>query len=357
MKIGVEGRHVPDAQKRGPHGVLDFAEEQALDGVFFKTLTDVSPCLDMGELREVKAHAQERGLYFETGIGRINPYNTAESPDVRLLGKGDYLAGMETMVRACREIGCTELWAETATWHGDFPGFFCEDRFRTDVSWPDQLEATAKFLDNLKPVLRECGARVNIETHNEITSFEVVRLVEAIGPEFVGITFDTANVLMRGEHPLAATRRVAPYTHMTHAKDGALYFDKQGLYRCVVPCGEGVIDWETILPLLWEYSPDLNLSIEDYWSPTPVEIFDPAWRALHPDLTVDELCDVMRLAVEYDAKVKQGHGVDRDAYFKIKYEEVRIERLQASVRHLRGIIADKGLHNRTAAAPGPTTAG
>jgi sugar phosphate isomerase/epimerase len=37
-----------------------------------------------------------------------------------------------------------------------------------------------------------------------------VRLVEHIGPEVLGITFDTGNVLARCEDPVAAARRVAP---------------------------------------------------------------------------------------------------------------------------------------------------
>jgi len=65
-----------------------------------------------------------------------------------------------------------------------------------------------------------------VETHEEITSFEVARLAEAVGPDVVGVTFDTANVLARAENPMAAARRLAPYTHLSHAKDGILYCNR-----------------------------------------------------------------------------------------------------------------------------------
>ena len=42
---------------------------------------------------------------------------------------------------------------------------------------------------------------MNLETHEEITSFELVRLVEGVGPDVTGIVFDTANLLLRVEHP------------------------------------------------------------------------------------------------------------------------------------------------------------
>ena len=41
---------------------------------------------------------------------------------------------------------------------------------------------------------------MNIETHDEITSFEILRLIERVGADCVGVVFDTANGLQRGEH-------------------------------------------------------------------------------------------------------------------------------------------------------------
>jgi sugar phosphate isomerase/epimerase len=62
----------------------------------------------------------------------------------------------------------------------------------------------------LAPVLREQGCRIDLETHEEITTHEVVALISAVGPDVLGVTFDPANVVVRGEDPLAAAQRVAP---------------------------------------------------------------------------------------------------------------------------------------------------
>jgi len=153
MRIGVEGDHIADAKKRGGLKTLDFAREHSLEGVFFKSILDLSPTLDLGELREVKRHADELGLYLEVGIGRVNPYNTAESPEIRKLGDGDYRLAMERMIRAARAIDCVELWAETATYKKGLPRYYVFDRFRTDAPWADQLVATQKFLTSLAPLL------------------------------------------------------------------------------------------------------------------------------------------------------------------------------------------------------------
>ena len=64
---------------------------------------------------------------------------------------------------------------------------------------------------------------------------------------------------------------------------------------------------------------------------------------MHPDLTISEFAAVVRLAKVCESKIKRGEIPDPDTYHQTPYEEERIERLYASVRHLRGILEAKGL--------------
>ena len=82
MRVGVDGRKIPHAKERGPLRSLDHAVELGMDGVFFRTILEMSPTLDSGELREIRAHADELGLYLETGLGKVNPYALAEAPEI-----------------------------------------------------------------------------------------------------------------------------------------------------------------------------------------------------------------------------------------------------------------------------------
>ncbi|MFN8525996.1 MAG: sugar phosphate isomerase/epimerase family protein [Chloroflexota bacterium] len=343
MRIGTEGDHIAEAKTRGAIGALQFAIDQGIDGVFFKSILDLSPTLDPGELQNVRDFADAHDLYLEVGAGRVNPYNTAESPYVRELGGGDYRLGFEKLIRAAHSIGCTELWAETGTFKRNLPRYFVFDRFRTDVTWEDQLAATERFLRSLTPLLRDLGCRINVETHEEITSFEAVRLVEAVGPDTVGITFDTANVLARGEDPVAAARRVAPYTHTSHIKDAILTFVEDGLERQVRACGEGVIDWDAVIGILAQHKPDLNLSIEGSKTLMRIQVFDRGWQAGHPDLSVAELAELARLAKDCENRIARGEIQAKDAYQAVPESEQRIPSLQASVRHLREILDRRGL--------------
>lgn len=338
MKVGIEGNHTFNCHELGVHRVLELAAEYQLDGVFYKSVLDLSPSLDPGALREVREHADQLGLYLEAGLGRVNPFNTPESPYIRALGDGDYRKACERIIAAGAAIGCTELLAGTGTWK-DYPGRNAFDRFRTDVTWSDQLVATEKFLQQLAPCLRDHGARINVETHEEITSFEVLRLVESVGPDAVGVTFDTCNVMARCEDPIAAAQRVAHYTHLTHIKDAILYFGPAGLVRQPRACGEGVVDWRTLLAILNEASPNLHLSIEDHRGFMPLEIYDPTWLAAHPDLTAEELAQVVRLATLGEAKLTRGEIAAPDAYDAEPWEEQKLKRLVASRDHLRAVLA------------------
>ena len=339
MRVAVEANHLPGFAARTPIQTLALAHELRFDGVFFKTVLDLSSTLDLGELADIKAYADELQLYLECGVGRVNPYNTAESPEIRALGEGDYRLGIERMIRAAQAIGCTNLWAETATSSNKpYPGLFQNDRFRTDVTWADQLLATEKFLRILAPLLRGLGCRLCLETHEEITSYEVARLVEAIGPDAVGVTFDPGNVVLRGEDPVAAARRVAPYTHLTHLKDPLLILGPAGLTRYIYPCGLGVVDWPAVLTILAQHNPALHLTLEDHKGVTLIPLDEPRWRAAHPDLAPAELAELVRLAVAGDARIRSGDIPHPATYEPIPFEQQWRARLSQSQRYLRKLI-------------------
>jgi sugar phosphate isomerase/epimerase len=347
MRVGVDGRKIPEAAERGPLRSLDHGKALGMEGLFFRTVLEMSPTLDAGELREIRAHADDLGLYLETGLGKVNPYATPETPELRRVGDGDIRRGFERMMRACAEIGCTDLWVGTANYKGEYHGYWCYDRFRTDAPWPDQLVATEKFLKTLAPIARDLGIHLNLETHEEITSFEVVRLVEAVGPDAAGIVFDTANVLQRGEDPVRAARRVAPYVRQTHIKDTLLFFDEDGVKRQVRPCGQGAVDFRAILPILAAANPGLNLSIENPTAHLPlqtIQLFDPVWLAAHPDLAVDEFAAYIELVVDCERRVARGEIIAPDAYqaAPFGYAEA-VGYIKESAAYVRGLMVEMGL--------------
>ena len=332
MKVGLAGRGFYGRADSSARETLRLAHAHGLNGVFFASPLHVSATLDAGELRDARALADDLGLYLEIGIGRVNPLTAAQEPGVLACGDGDFRCGMERIIRACHAIGCTDLWCVSGG-----------DRFNTIPPWPEQVRAIQEFLASLAPLARDLGCHLNLETHEDITTFEVVHLVEAIGPDVMGITLDIANVIVCGEDPVIATRRVAPYVRQTHVEDFVLSFVETGLWRELRPCGAGVIDWDAVLDILGGVAPDVNLSIELHRGQFGLAIFDPAWLALHPDLSVGEFAEIIHLLKASDALRERSPNAARD-----ESDEERTARLQENVDYLRELLRRKGLAEASA---------
>jgi sugar phosphate isomerase/epimerase len=327
VRVGLDGKYRPGVE------TLRFAHAEGLDGAFFRGPKQFSETLDPGALRAARQLADELGLYLEIGVGRVNPYVFDKSPEIAAWGEGDYRRGFERAVRACLEMGCRDLWCVTGTY---------TDRFEGKAPWPEQLRATAELLTSLRPMLRDLGVRLCLETHEEVTLPEVLRLVE-IDPECFGLCLDTGNVLVRAEDPAAWAKRLAPHVRLTHVKDALLLFDEGGLTRQVRACGEGVLDWPTILAALGEHRPELNLSIEDHRGAIGPRIFDPAWRAGHPELTAAGVADVVRLAWLSAERLRRGEIPSPEQVDETPWEEQALPRLRRAAAYLRRTVADLGL--------------
>lgn len=349
MRIGVDSSKFPGSGDLAADALLARVAGLGFEGVYFRSILEVSATLDQAELRDVRDAARELGLTIQAGVGKVNPFTTPEFPALRALGGGDYLRAMTLMIEAAVEADIRELWSAMCNFQFGLvsTGLWAIDRFRTDVAWSTQLRATTAFLGRLAPVLRAHGAHVNLETHEEITSFELVRIVEEVGPDVVGITFDTANVFVRGESAVAAARRVAPYVRATHVRDAALVRAPDGLTRFLAPVGEGVIDWALLLDAMAPADPMLSLEgITASRAGMPVPLFDERWDAGHPDQVAAEREELLRLADDYERRAAAGEVKDAAALRAPVVESEPLEFLLRSASELRRRLATPPLAER-----------
>jgi sugar phosphate isomerase/epimerase len=351
VRVGTDGLKLPEASKRGPVGALELAHDLGAEGLFFRSMLDLSPSLDRGALRAVRERADELDMYLESGVGKTNPFAMPEAPELRAIGDGDVLLGFRRMMEAGADIGVFELWSATANLKPHFFGRMAYDRFRTDADWADQLAATEKFLKKLAPIARDLGIHINLETHEEITSFELVRLVEAVGPDVTGVVFDTHNVLQRIEHPVWAARRLAPYVRQTHLKDGVAAYGPDGLVSQVRDFGTGMIDFAEIIPILASENPVLNFSLENQdMRDGPlivhpvIEIDNADFLAGHPDLSREEHEAFMDLVRCFDGMITRGQrpGIEEFAKGPFNFENV-CANIRSGLSLVRGILMDAGL--------------
>ena len=333
----------------GPFEILRSCHAAGLDGILVRTVVELSPTLDAALLRAARATADDLGLYLELGVGKVNPYMTAELPEVRDLGQGDYAAGMARMIAAAADVGCHELWTATAFQKSARYGIHAVDRFRTDVTWAEQLRATTAFIKQLGPVLRDSASRLNLETHEEISASELVRVIDAVGEDIVGVTFDPANCVARGEDPLEVARTLGASIHQTHLRDVALFADGADILRYLAPCGDGVLDWDGLVAALLDANASLNLSIEGsgaHRGRLVIPRSHPAWtsdRSMAPDAP-DPLDSFL---AAYDEQVTAGRALPRSAFDQADTETLGDidEFVTKSAKTVRAAVARYGAGN------------
>jgi sugar phosphate isomerase/epimerase len=292
-----------------PLETLATIRDLGFEGILVRTVDEAFPTLDAGAIREFAQEAAHHDMFVQLGLGKVNPYMTAELPRVRDLGGGSYTAGMVRLIELCAEYGWTEAWTATGGFKHELPAPFCFDRFRTDVSWDDQLVAIRRFLQQLAPALRANGVRLNLETHEEITTFEILRLIDEVGDDVVGVCLDPGNLMVRGEPVMDAVRRVARYTHMTHLRDAVLVGIDGGISRFLTPIGAGTSDWDELVDVLLRAQPDIDLAIEGIGgsrAEMTLSPREPFWRSQHPDMTDSDVTELERLVDQYPAQADRG---------------------------------------------------
>jgi sugar phosphate isomerase/epimerase len=307
------------------------------EGIGFRSLLQLSVGLDPAELQAAHQYAGELGLFLDFGLGWVNPFTALTKPEIWALGEGDYCLAVERQLRAAQAMGCKEIVGEIAGVKGPYCGRYAFDRFRTDVLWEAQLSASQNFLLSLRPIQADCGIRIDLENHEDLTTHELLRLVEKVGSEYLGFALDVANLTVMGEAPVEGSLRLAPYVHLAHVKDIFLIPTEKGLLRQMRPAGEGVIDWERILPAVYRHDPNVHLLVEDYKGLIQIDVHDPQWRSHYPELDEKEIATLLGLAEKSRQRVEHGEIEAAEVYEIIPYREQCTQRLNSSLNYLKAL--------------------
>jgi sugar phosphate isomerase/epimerase len=310
-----------------PFELLEWAIINEADGVQFSE-TDFLPSAapDKALLEDLRSYAAENGLYLEWGGGEHIPLDlaTGKKKDILAVNKKAAaeacLLGVDT-VRSCS--------GGLMRWKKDCP------------TTEELLRLMAGSLREEKPMLREFGVILAVETHFEFTSFELLRLFDMCGAapgEYLGVCLDTMNLLTMLEDPVSATERLLPWVVTTHVKDGGLLLTEDGLVSFTAESGTGVVDLAGIFEKLSASPRKLNLSIEDHGGDTLIPIFDPDFLARFPDLTVAELAKLLGLAAASRALKEKGKiaVLDRD-----RWPERCERRVKSDLRAVRKIVEER----------------
>jgi sugar phosphate isomerase/epimerase len=104
-----------------------------------------------------------------------------------------------------------------------------------------------------------------IENHIDYTSAEIEEILERVGSEVLKVNLDTGNTLRLMEDPVAAARRLGPYTVATHTKDLDAcrhVRPEEWYFFSSVPVGTGLIDMPGVVRALKESGYEGVLAVE-----------------------------------------------------------------------------------------------
>jgi len=207
----------------------------------------------------------------------------------------------------------------------------CGDRRKLAGGWDERLKAVASRLRELLPFAQDLGLSIALENHQDATTADFLYLYELTGQHCAfGVTLDTGNPLSVGEEPVEAARALAPLVRHVHLKDYTIHFAPEGyrLVRCAA--GDGVIDFRSILDIVWKNGRDITPGVEIAAQPTrTIPILDPGWWACHKPRDARDLLGALKILWAKGRPMNEPYssawerGCDSEAVAKEEWELVR----------------------------------
>jgi 3-oxoisoapionate decarboxylase len=141
---------------------------------------------------------------------------------------------------------------------------------RTMLHTPDHKPTVPEAIALLKEVLpafADRGTTIGLETYEQVSTDDLIRVVEGVGSPLLGVCLDPANSVARLELPVDVIDRTAPFVVNMHVKD--FTFTRQagwvGFSLIGCPLGEGLLDYDRMIAVV---QPGANVNqIIEHWLP------------------------------------------------------------------------------------------
>jgi sugar phosphate isomerase/epimerase len=255
MKVGIDsycyhryfGEIYPDQSDPGKrwtfHDFVNRAAALQVDGVSLESCFLES--LESAYLGEIKAALDEKGLERVLAWGH---------PDGLEAGRNETAwREMNALIPKARFMGADIMRIVASSL-----------MFRYEPHGP-QIDAVVKMLSESARIASDCGVVLALENHIDYTSAEIEQILQRVGSDSLKVNFDTGNTLRMMEDPVAAARRLGPYTVATHTKDVAAcrhVRPEEWYFFSSVPVGTGLIDMPGVVRALQQTGFDGVLAVE-----------------------------------------------------------------------------------------------
>ncbi len=263
--------------------LLEKAADLNLDGVHLADARHLES-FDYGHVSEVKRRADALGLYVELGTSGTNP---------------DHL---QNVVRAAHVLGTRAVRT-----------FAGRPRAASPRRMEEIISEAAGQLGEVLPVCERYGISVAVENHQDLTTAELLSLLEIVDSRWVGVCFDTGNPLALLEDPMESAQAFGPLIKTVHLKDYQLCARSDGFSLIGCALGDGVVDLRGIIDLLRAEAPGAALNIETYVGKQSVPALEDAYLRQLPEATAGALGAALRMVRDRGLPREPALPVEQDA--------------------------------------------
>jgi sugar phosphate isomerase/epimerase len=247
---------------------IDHAASLRLDAVFLSELRAFER-RDDAYLKDLRARADKAGVAIFVGSGSICP--TSGTFDAKA---GSAVEQTRDAIRIAKTLGSPVLRC--------FLGRF-DDRL-THGGIETHIRNTIEVCRAVRDDLRAAGIKLAVENHaGDMQAWELAGLVEAAGPEHVGVNLDPGNATWTLEDPVASLEILAPYVVCTSIRDSAVWESPEGAVVEWTAVGDGTVDFRRWTTLFAERCRQVPIFVEtisglrrpfayntpDFWTPWP----------------------------------------------------------------------------------------
>ncbi|MCK9279632.1 MAG: sugar phosphate isomerase/epimerase [Melioribacteraceae bacterium] len=282
-KVGIDSYSLRSLEC-DPFKMLEWVKENGGSGIQFTELhLPKKVKLDNHFLEELKSYSQELDLYLEWGSGFSLPFDFNTNHNKKIY-KHNLNIVKQASILGSKIVRCSS------------GGLF---RFnKKSIPLDYVISESVKSFNQQLPFLREYNVTLAIETHFELTTFELLKIFQNCDLETgkeLGICLDSLNLLTLMEHPIYATNRILDWVVATHIKNGFIYLHKLGFNVIPSELNKGVLNLGKIISLLDKSKNLINLSIEGHGGDFIIPIFSKTNRIKLPDLTKQEFMEILKL--------------------------------------------------------------
>jgi 3-oxoisoapionate decarboxylase len=225
---------------------LEFAAAQGLDAIQFSSVGDFGdPSPE--NLRIIRARATQLEIRIDGGTGCVcelsRSWNEKNGTPVAVLERGLDVANQV----GARVMRC--FMGSQLDRYGDKP--------------LDQLmEALIRNFKAVRSRALDLNVKIAIENHKDMQCWQVKRVIEEAGRDFVGSNLDLGNPVYVMENPLTTLEVLGPYALTTHVRDSAVYEDQRGAAVQWTALGDGNIDLKAAVARYKDLCPDSSFHLE-----------------------------------------------------------------------------------------------